>query len=81
MTELLLFELPVKKKAPQRNPLVQLHGLDPEGRTCQSCRWLDRRGYEGRYWYKCLERPDDGTKATDHKRRWPACTQFLEIES
>lgn len=60
------------------NPMVKAHGPGPEGARCGSCAHLRGLRYSRTYW-KCELRGDlTHGPATDQRKRWPACGQYVE---
>ena len=57
------------------NPMVRKFGLDPEGRKCKGCDFLTVNACSKRY-YKCRLRSVTSGPGTDHKLKYPACSQF-----
>lgn len=60
------------------NPMIAIHGRDPEGRRCGDCGLLVPKSVgRRRIWYACLLRgkPTAGP-GTDHLVSWPACAKF-----
>ncbi len=59
------------------NPLIQLWGFGPEGKTCGDCTHLPVMK-QSRKWYKCAQRADlTHSRKTDQLRRWQACGRFV----
>lgn len=71
---------PLKTKSGsfKENPCLALYGAGPEGKRCQTCRFLYYHKASQR-WYKCELRgePTRGP-GTDHRVRWPACAHYEE---
>jgi hypothetical protein len=60
------------------NPMVRKFGRLVGGRTCRACRFLERKTYHDKPYYKCHWRGDTRGAGTDHRVRWTACKKFEE---
>jgi hypothetical protein len=62
-----------------KNPMVVLHGLGPEGAKCGTCKYVWAHRKSRTYW-KCEFRKFTRGPGSDHSRRWDACGEYEEIE-
>lgn len=65
--------------AQEPNPMVRRHGPAPGADICGSCKWLISHQH-WRTYYKCRQRGDTSSAATDHRVGWRACALF-EVET
>lgn len=70
-------EIRRKTRRPSVNPMIVVHGPDPQDRQCQYCEHLKCLHYNRRNYYKCDLRVITGGAATDHRLKWPACARFF----
>lgn len=63
-----------------RNPMVLKHGLGPIDKTCGDCALLERHvSSPNNTFFKCRLRGVSASSATDHRKSWPTCKQFVPI--
>lgn len=58
------------------NPMTELVGVGPEGKTCGECRWCSEQYYHNKTYFKCLKRRVTRGAGSDIRRKWEACANY-----
>ncbi|QGG51467.1 hypothetical protein [Lysinibacillus pakistanensis] len=66
--------VPIDESKLGPNAMMNLNGYGPEGKRCKH---LFAWKYAGTY-YKCGQRQNTNSAATDQRVNWKACSKFIE---